>query len=90
MYFSELKILFHFLYIFLFYFIFFNFCRKDPGYIRMNVHDPQNMKDDVGFILFNQIQFLPFYCVINICYDFWLFVNMVYILIGAFAEDWDE
>lgn len=56
----------------------------------MNVHDPQNMKDDVGFILFNQIQFLPFYCVINISYDFWLFVNMVYILIGAFAEDWDE
>lgn len=36
----------------------------------MNVHDPQNMKDDVGFILSNQIQFLPFYCVINICYDF--------------------
>ena len=27
-------------------------CRKDPGFIRMNVHDPQNMKDDVSIILF--------------------------------------
>ncbi|KAK1392723.1 S-acyltransferase [Heracleum sosnowskyi] len=27
-------------------FFFYRCSRKDPGYIRMNVHDPQNMKDD--------------------------------------------
>lgn len=26
--------------------LFYRCSRKDPGYIRMNVHDPQNMKDD--------------------------------------------
>uniref|UniRef100_A0A2P2M1I5 S-acyltransferase n=1 Tax=Rhizophora mucronata TaxID=61149 RepID=A0A2P2M1I5_RHIMU len=26
--------------------MFYRCCRKDPGYIRMNIHDPQNMKDD--------------------------------------------
>lgn len=24
-------------------------CSKDPGYIRMNIHDPENMKDDVSY-----------------------------------------
>jgi len=32
--------------------------RKDPGYIRMNVHDPQNMKDDVCFIPFRLIMLI--------------------------------
>ncbi|KDP30210.1 hypothetical protein JCGZ_16992 [Jatropha curcas] len=27
-------------------FMFYRCSRKDPGYIRMNVHDPENMKDD--------------------------------------------
>ncbi|CAA7059042.1 unnamed protein product [Microthlaspi erraticum] len=27
-------------------FLFYRCSRKDPGYIRMNIHDPQNMKDD--------------------------------------------
>lgn len=42
------------------YFIFhlFHFsCSKDPGYVQMNVHDPQNMKDDVRTVLFYFIYF---------------------------------
>ncbi|XP_043813498.1 protein S-acyltransferase 24 isoform X1 [Manihot esculenta] len=30
--------------------MFYRCSRKDPGFIRMNVHDPQSMKDDVSFI----------------------------------------
>lgn len=29
------------------------YCSKDPGYIRMNIHDSQNMKDDVRTIFFS-------------------------------------
>ncbi|KAH0888559.1 hypothetical protein HID58_050988 [Brassica napus] len=30
--------------------LFYRCSKKDPGYIRMNIHDPQTIKDDVGFL----------------------------------------
>ncbi|KAF2582484.1 hypothetical protein F2Q68_00000699, partial [Brassica cretica] len=36
--------------------LFYRCSKKDPGYIRMNIHDPQTIKDDVGTI--NFISFL--------------------------------
>ncbi|WZZ90624.1 hypothetical protein YC2023_119203 [Brassica napus] len=43
--------------------LFYRCSRKDPGYIKMNIHDPQTMKDDVGTTVENRAK--------QPCFAFW-------------------